>query len=194
MNTSRICNQWFDFNRAVFEPFVRWNEAALRSAEQVTGNRQVYDQWFEINRAALDPFLRWNEIAFSAAEKVTRRNLNVAQDYLDLGVRHLNLLCEVRDPDKWADEEGRLAAEFGQKIAGHAGDYLKVARETQDAFNQWANESAKQAAEATQRAVDTAARTTSEAAKTVAAGARPAGGPGGGQQPQPGGQPQPVHR
>jgi hypothetical protein len=193
MNTSRICNQWFDFNRAILEPFMRWNEAALRSAEQVAANRQVYDQWLEINRAAFDPFLRWNEIAFSAAEKITRRNLNVAHDYLDLGVRQLDLLCDVRDPDRWTDEEGKLAAEFGQKIAGHAGDYLKVARETRDAFNEWANESAKQAAEAAQRAVDTSAKATSEAASGAAGAARAATGPGG-QQPQPGPQQPPVHR
>lgn len=189
MNTSRVCNQWFDMNRAMLEPFMRWNEVALQSAERVAGNRQLYEQWFEINRAAFEPFLRWNEITFSAAERITRRNLNVAHDYLDMGVRQLNLMCETRDPEKFADEEGKLAAEFGQKIAGHAGDYLKVARETQDAFNQWADESAQRTAEAVKRATETTARATSEAAGSAAGAAqRPAGGQ------QPGGQQPPVHR
>lgn len=189
MNTSRICNQWFDVNRAMFEPLVRWNEVMLQSAERIAGNRQMYEQWFELNRAALEPVLRWNEIAFSAAERVTRRNLNVAHDYLDLGVRQLNLLCETRDPDRFAEDEGKLVSEFGQKIAGHAGDYLKVARETQDALNQWANESAQRAAESAQRAAETTAKATSEAARGAAGAAR-AGQP----QPQAGGQQQPVHR
>jgi hypothetical protein len=191
MTTGRICNQWFDMNRAVLEPFMRCNEVLLQSAERVAGNRQLYEQWFEINRAAFEPMLRWNEIAFSAAERITRRNLNVAHDYLDLGVRQLNLLCETRNPEKFADEEGKLAAEFGQKIAGHAGDYLKVARETQDALNQWADESAQQAAEAAQRAADTSARVTSEAARGAAGTAQRTGG---GQPPQPGGQQPPVPR
>lgn len=181
MNTSRICNQWFDINRAVLEPFVRWNEIALQSAERVAGNRQIYDQWFEINRAAMDPFLRWNGIAFSAAERVARRNLSLAHDYLDLGTRHLNLLCDVRDPRKWADEEKQLVAEFSQKIVDHAEDYLKVAQETQDAFNDWANESAQQAAEAAQRAAEATARATSEAAGGARTAAKPSP-----HQPQPG--------
>jgi hypothetical protein len=185
MNASQMCNQWFDINRAVLEPFVRWNEIALQSAERMAGNRQIYDQWFEINRAALDPFLRWNGIAFSVAERIARRNLDLAHDYLDVGVRQLNLLCDVRDPQKWADEERQLVAEFGQKIVDHAGDYLKVAQEAQNAFNDWANESARQAAEAAQRAAEATARATSEAAGKTAGAARSAGGPGQ-QQPQPG--------
>jgi murein DD-endopeptidase MepM/ murein hydrolase activator NlpD len=166
------------------------SQKAWCALSQTSAQGPIYDQWFEISRAAMDPLLRWNEIAFSAAEKVALRNLNVAHDYIDLGVRQLNLTCDVRDPDKWTDEESKLVSKFRQKIGEHAGDYLKVARETQDAFKQWANDSAKHAAEATQRAVDTTAKATSEAARSAAGAPRSAGG----QPSQPGQQPQPVHR
>ena len=168
MSTSQIFNQWFDINRALLEPFVRWNEVALQTAEKVASNRQFFDQWFEIHRTAADPFLRWGEIAFSIGEKVARRNLTLAQDYLDLSVRHVNLLREVRDPQKWADEEGKLAVEFSQKIVNHAGDYLKVAQESQNAFKAWASEAVQQASEAAQKTASSAARTTSETAAKAA--------------------------
>lgn len=180
MAANQICNQWFEMNRAVMEPFVRWNEVAFRSVERVAGNRQMFDQWFEVNRAALDPIMRWNDIAMRAAERVTRQNLTLAQDCLELGTRHLNLLCEANDPQKWKDEESKLAAEFSQKIVDRAGDYLKVAQETRDALNNLASEAARQVAETAQRAVDTTARTTSEAAGRAAEAAK-----AGAAQPQP---------
>ncbi len=135
---------------------------------------QACNQWFEFNRAALEPFLRWNEIALRAAEKVARHNLTLAQDYLDLGTRHLNLLCDVKDPQKWKDEEGRLIAEFGQRIVDHAGDYLKVAQETRDAMNHLASEAAQHMAETAQRATDATAKASSEVAGKAAEATRTA--------------------
>lgn len=172
MDTRHICNQWFDINRAVMEPFVRWNEIALQTAERAAGNRRVYDQWLDFSRSIFEPVLRWNDIAFSAAERVTRRNLNMAQDYLDIGVRHMNALCDVKDPQKWREEEGRLAAEFSQKMVDHAGDYLRVVQETQHAFNDWANQAAQQAAESAQRAVETTAKTAAQGAQQAAGAAK----------------------
>jgi phasin family protein len=183
MATSQICNQWFEMNRAVMEPFVRWNEVAFRSVERSAGNRQMFDQWFELNRAALEPIMRWNEIAMRTAERVTRQNLNLAQDYLELGARQLNLLCEINDPQKWKNEESKLAAEFSQKIVDRAGDYLKTAQEARDALNNLASETAQQVAEAAQRAADTTARTTSETAEATKAGASTAQHRSGAPQP-----------
>jgi hypothetical protein len=144
----------------------------LQTAERVAGNRQLFEQWFEINRAAADPFLRWGEIAFSIGEKVARHNLSLAQDYLDLSVRHINLLREVHDPKKWVDEEGKLAVEFSQKIVNHAGDYLKVAQESQNAFKSWASEAVQQTADKAQQAVSTTAKATSETAGKAAEAAK----------------------
>lgn len=172
MNTQQACNQWYDFNRAAMEPFLRWNEVAFQSVERLAGNRGMINQWFEVNRSAFDPVLRWNEIALRAAEQVARHNLTLAQDYLDLGSRHFGLLCDVKDPQKWKDEEGKLVSEFGQKIVDHAGDYLKVAQETRDALNNLASDAARHLAETTHRATETTAKATSEAAAPPRTGAQ----------------------
>ncbi|MGZ8243205.1 phasin family protein [Methylomagnum sp.] len=151
---------------------MRWNQIAAQTVERAAGNRRVYDQWFDFSRSVFEPVLRWNDIAFSAVEKVTRRNLNLAQDYMDISSRHINLLCDTKDPDKWRNEEGRLAAEFSQKMVDHAGDYLRVVQETQHAFNDWANEAAKQAAESAQRAVETTEKNATHATQQAAGAAK----------------------
>ncbi|CAL1240725.1 phasin family protein [Candidatus Methylocalor cossyra] len=178
MATTPRYDQWFELNRAVFEPFVRWNEVTLQSVERLAGNRQFFEQWLELNRAAVEPVLRWQEIAFQTAEKITRRNLNVVQDYLELGARQLNLWREVQDPQKWKDEESKLAAEFSQKIVEHAGSYLEVAKEARDALNELTNQTARQFAEQTHKAAQTAAETAEKAGEAAkAAGTRAAGQP-----------------
>lgn len=174
MNTRQICDQWFEINRAVMDPFMRWNEIALQTAERLTGGRQIYEQWFEMNRIAVDPLIRWNEIALSAAEKVAKCNLVIAQDYLEMGTRQTQLNCETRDPDKWKDEERKLVSEFGQKIADHAGEYLRVVKDTQEALNEWANQTAKESAERAARVAERATARTTEAAKAAAGEAQPA--------------------
>jgi hypothetical protein len=167
MNTRQVCDQWFEMNRAAIDPFMRWNEMALQTAERMAGNRQVYDQWFEMNRVAIDPLMRWNELALQVAEKVAKCNLVMAQDYLEMGTRQAQLNCETRDPEKWKDAERKLISEFGQKIADHAGEYLKVAKETQDALNEWANQTARETAERAARAAESTVQA-GEAAKAAA--------------------------
>lgn len=174
MATTQACNQWFEFNRAAMEPFLRWNEVAFQSVERIAGNRGLFDQWFDVNRAVFDPVLRWNEIALRAAEQVARHNLTLAQDYLDLGSRHMNLLCDVKDPQKWKDEESKLINEIGQRIVDHAGDYLKVAQETRDAMNNLASEAARHLAETTHRATETTAKATAETSGKAAEATRAA--------------------
>jgi len=106
---------------------------------------QTYDQWLEMSRAAMAPITRWQELASKTAEKVAEQSLLIAQDYVELGARQLQLMGEVKDPQKWAMEESKLVAEFGQKMVGRAGAYLKAARETRDEFTGWAETTAKAA-------------------------------------------------
>lgn len=172
MNTRQMYDQWFEMNRAAIDPFMRWNEIALQAAERMAGSRQVYDQWFEMSRMAVDPLMRWNEIALQAAERVAKCNLAIAQDCLEMGTRQIQLNCETRDPDKWKDGEKKLISDFGQKIADHAADYLKVAKETQDALNEWASQAAKETAERAVRAAESAVRAGEEAKTAAGAGAQ----------------------
>jgi hypothetical protein len=100
-------------------------------------NTQLYDQWLEVNRAALAPIMRWNEIAAQSAEKYTRYGLAIAEDCLDVGTRQLQLYGEIKDPQKWAAESGKLVGELGRKLMTRATEGLEVAKEARDAFAGW---------------------------------------------------------
>jgi hypothetical protein len=95
---------------------------------------QAYDQWMEMNRAALQPIIRWSEIASHSAEKYARFSLGIAGDCIDVGTRQMQLLGAARDPQTWAAENAKLAAELGQKLMGRASEGLAVAKEARDAF------------------------------------------------------------
>ncbi len=111
-------------------------------------NTRLFDQWLEANRAAWAPAILWQEITADAAQKAVRHGLAVAQDYVEFGTRNAQLLGEVKDPPKWAAEQGKIASEFGQKMVERTADYLKFAKETQDALGQVAETAAKTAADA----------------------------------------------
>ncbi|MGZ8217419.1 phasin family protein [Methylomagnum sp.] len=108
-------------------------------------NTRLFDQWLEANRAALAPVTAWQELAVGTAQKLAQHNLAITQDYVDFGSRQLQLLGEVKDPQKWVAEETKMAAEYGQKWVDRVGDFFKVAKETQDAVGVWADQTAKTA-------------------------------------------------
>lgn len=107
-------------------------------------------QWSDINRAALAPLLSWNELALQTADKLTRQGLALTQDIVELGARQLQLAGEVKEPQKWAVEEGKLLAEFGQKLATRSNDYLALSKEVSESVLQWGESTVKSAAEAVQ--------------------------------------------
>lgn len=111
-------------------------------------NARLFDQWVEANRAAWAPAIRWQEAAAETAQKAVEQGLAVAQDYVEFGARNAQLLGEVKEPPKWMAEQGKLNAEFGQKMMTRTADYLKFAKETQDAFGQIAEAAVKTQAEA----------------------------------------------
>lgn len=126
---------------------------ALHST-QVLNSRKVtimnaqYSQWLEMNRAAMSPILRWNELATQTAQKLARQGLTLAQDVVELGARQLQLMGELKDPQRWALEESKLLAEYGQKFVGRAGDYLSMSNEVRESVVNWTEDTAKTAADA----------------------------------------------
>lgn len=107
-------------------------------------------QWSEINRTALAPLLSWNELALQTAEKLARQSLALTQDLVELGARQLQLAGEAKEPQKWAVEEGKLLAEFGQKLASRSNDYLTLSREVSESLLKWGETTVKSTAEAVQ--------------------------------------------
>jgi phasin family protein len=117
-------------------------------AEEIAMNTRLFDQWVEVNKAAFAPVVRWQELAAETAQKLVQHNLAVGKDFVDLGTRQWQLLGEARDPQKFAAEGSKLAAEYGQKLVDRTGDFFKVAKETQEAVGSWADQAAKAGVEA----------------------------------------------
>jgi len=111
-------------------------------------NTRMFDQWVEMNQAAMAPLLRWREIAADATEKTLRHNLAVMQDCLEYGSRQMQVLGEVKDPQKWMAEGGKNASDFSLKMMGRAGDYFKLVKDSQEAVGAWTETTAKAAMDA----------------------------------------------
>jgi phasin family protein len=109
---------------------------------------QVFEQWINTSRAALQPVLKLTEITGQAMEQVAQQQLDLVREYMDLGARQLQVLGEAKDPQKWIAEEGKLAAEFGQKLVDRAEEFYRLAQVSQKAVVGWAEETAKVAQKA----------------------------------------------
>ncbi len=96
-----------------------------------------FDNWMDMNRSALAPLTKWNEIATETAQKLVQHQMNVVQNCMDIGTRQVQLLGELKDPQKFGAEVTKLASDVGQKMVERSGDYFKIVRETQEAVVQW---------------------------------------------------------
>ena len=101
---------------------------------------QVLNDWVELSKKASEPLLRFNEIAVKAYEQVARQQLEIARDYLDLGVKQASVMNTAQTPDALVAEQGKLATEFGEKLATRAQDLVKIAADAQQALSGWATE------------------------------------------------------
>lgn len=108
-------------------------------------NTRLFDQWVEMNQAAMAPILRWRDIATEATEKTMRHNLAVMQDCLEYGSRQMQVLGEVKDPQKLLAEGGKNASDFSLKMMSRTGDYFKLVKDHQEAVGVWAESTTKAA-------------------------------------------------
>lgn len=108
---------------------------------------QIYDQWLEAARAVSNPALRWQEIAADTVQKLLQHNLAVSRDVLEFSDRQWQLLGEFKEPQKFMIDGSKNAADFSRKMMERTADLFRVARETQEAFSTWGDQTAKTAAE-----------------------------------------------
>ncbi len=109
---------------------------------------ELVEQWAEFSKNANEPLLRLSEITSHAMEQVSQQQLDLAREYLELGTRQVELLRSAQDPEKWVSEQGHLASEFGNKLMDQAKAFAAIATETQKSVAGWAEEAAKNVAQA----------------------------------------------
>ena len=101
---------------------------------------QVFNDWVELSKQATGPLLQFNEIALKAYEQLAQQQLEIARDYLQLGVKQASVISVSSSPEALVAEQGKLATEFGEKLATRAQGVVKIAADTQQAISGWATE------------------------------------------------------
>ncbi len=104
-----------------------------------------FDQWVEFTKNATEPMMKLNEVSARVLEKAARQQFELAQEFIQLGNRQMQLLGEAKDPQKWAQEQAELASEFGKKLMARAQESVALATETQKEMTALAEKVAKTA-------------------------------------------------
>ena len=105
----------------------------------------VFEQWVQFTKNATEPMMKFNEVSARALEKIARHQFDLAQDYVNLGNRQMQLLGEAKDPQKWAQDQAELASEFGKKLMARAQETMALATQTQKEMTDLAEKLAKSA-------------------------------------------------
>ena len=105
----------------------------------------VVNSWLETSRAAIAPAQELTDITKRAFEKANAQNLAVAKQYVEFGVRSLQMLGSVRDPRALVEQQVALAKEAGEQFLANADAYVKLTAETQAPFNAWAEKATESA-------------------------------------------------
>jgi phasin family protein len=104
---------------------------------------ELFEQWINISKEAAEPMMKLNQLSMKAMEQVARQQLEIAQDYIDLGVRQAELLQTAEGPQQWIAAQGDLTGEFSKKLMGRADSFMKLAGETQKEMTEWAEQNAE---------------------------------------------------
>ncbi len=107
--------------------------------------QDAFEQWVEFTKNATEPMMKLNEVSARALEKAARQQFELAQEFIQLGSRQMQLLGQAKDPQKWAQEQAELASEFGKKLMARAQDSVALATETQKEMTALAEKVAKTA-------------------------------------------------
>lgn len=103
-------------------------------------NTEHFNEWVKLSKSAVEPMMKLNEITVAAMERVARQQLDVARDYLDLGTKQASILSAAESPDDMLTEQSQLVSEFGERLINRAQEFARIATETQQAVNTWAEE------------------------------------------------------
>jgi phasin family protein len=99
---------------------------------------QAFDEWMKLSKSAVEPMMKLNALTVDAMEQVARQQLDVARDYLDLGTKQAHILGSSQSPEQLVAEQGKLVAEFGERLVSRAQEFVKIASQTQEAVASWA--------------------------------------------------------
>ena len=99
-----------------------------------------FETW---NKAAIESAKRLGDINVRAMEKLAERNLAMASDCLEGGVRQMKLMGESKDMQAALKEQTELAKELNAKFVEYAKQTAAVFNEVKGELTDWAEDGMK---------------------------------------------------
>src|SRR5438552_1232617 len=90
----------------------------------------------ETYRGFLAPTLRAQQEALKTLERFGRHQFAVATDYFEWSVAQAKSNLNVATPAEFAASQTALATQFGEKLQGHAREFVNLASEARVTFTQ----------------------------------------------------------
>lgn len=122
--------------------------------------QNMLNSFEKFNEAALASAKTLNDINFRTFERFASEQLEAAADYMTAGTRQLEMLSAAKDVKAVAEQQSKLAAEYGEKFLGRARKATEILADTRAEYAAWAQESWKSATAAAPAAPKAAAKKT----------------------------------
>lgn len=129
---------------------------------------ELMNQMIENGKAAFEPVVKLNAISKEAVETLSKQQVDLARDYMDMGMKSVETLTSAKDPSTLMEAQVELAKSFGDKVMAQAEAYAKLAAATQEKVASWAEETMKTNAAQVEEAVKTGAGSFQQAVKAAA--------------------------
>ena len=120
---------------------------------------ELMSKMIENGKAAFEPVVKLNAISKEAVETLSKQQVELAREYMDMGVKSVETLTAAKDPQTLVEAQVEMAKAFGDKVVAQAEAYAKLAAATQQKVASWAEETMQSNAANVQAAVKTAAKT-----------------------------------
>lgn len=99
-----------------------------------------------LNKSVIESAKRLGDINVRTMEKLVERQLAATSDYLQGGVKQLELMGQNKDIQAVVKEQARLATELNERLVEHAKETAEVLSQVKGELTEWAQDGMKAAA------------------------------------------------
>jgi len=114
---------------------------------------QFYDPFTDFNRNLAKPLAQFNALATRATETLTKQNINTANELLNLNVKHVQSLANVRKLEDMISLQTTYLNEASNKCVSYVNDLFDSALKMSADWSKMFEEGVKTASEETARVV-----------------------------------------
>lgn len=97
-----------------------------------------------VNKSALESVRRFAQLQGKMLERFNARQIEMLTDYLNVGVRQMEMLSEVKDVQQAVAAQSKLAAAAGETFVAHAKKNAEMLDAAKAELTAWFEEGVKQ--------------------------------------------------